>query len=130
MLNTNFINYFSMLTNNTCIEIINAAMDTIQEITRLAGKAASVTPAVCARCWTEQTHSAAPVLVGALGAAPATLVSETVKKKLKSNAVQSLMNNPFNSGEGLVFCMCESHKCLLTPKQSDRTKLFDISKQI
>lgn len=103
-----------MLTNNTCIEIINAATHTIQEITRLAGKAASVTPAVCARCWTEQTHSSAPVLVSALGAAPATLVSETVKKKLKSNTIQFLMNNPFNLKLGLVFCMCDSHERFLT----------------
>lgn len=66
---------------------------TIEEVTRLAGKAACVTPAVCAWCWTGQTHTPAPVLIGALGAMPATLVSETVKEnvnaKLKSNIIQS-----------------------------------------
>lgn len=56
---------------------------TIEEVTRLTGKAACVTPAVCAWYWTGQTHTPAPVLIGALRAMPATLVSEPVKKKKK-----------------------------------------------
>lgn len=54
---------------------------TIEEVTRLTGQAASVTPAVCAWYWTGQAHASAPVLIGALRAMPATLVSETAKKR-------------------------------------------------
>lgn len=50
---------------------------TIEEVIRLTGKAACVTPAVCARYWTGLAHAPSPVLVGALRAMPATLVSET-----------------------------------------------------
>lgn len=53
---------------------------TIEEVTRLTGKAACVTPAVCAWHWTGQTHTPAPVLIGALRAMPATLVSVPVKR--------------------------------------------------
>lgn len=57
---------------------------TIEEVTRLAGKAVCVTPTVCAWCWTGHTHIPAPVLIGALGTMPATLMSETGKEKLCS----------------------------------------------
>lgn len=55
---------------------INATV-TVEEVIRLAGKAARTTPAVCARYWTGLAHAPAPVLVGALRAMPPTLVSET-----------------------------------------------------
>lgn len=78
--------------------MILIATGTIDVVTRLAGKAVCVTPTVCAWCWTGQTHTPAPVLKGGLGAMSATLVSETVKEKLnsklKSNAIQSSINNP------------------------------------
>lgn len=68
---------------------------TIEEVTRLAGKTACVTPAIRAWCWAGQTHTSAPVLIGALGAMPATLVSETVQvkvnSKLKSNTIQKII---------------------------------------
>lgn len=64
------------------IIIVNIVTGTIEEVTRLAGKAVCVTPTVCARCWTGHTHTPAPVLIGALGTVPATLMSETVKEKL------------------------------------------------
>lgn len=54
---------------------------TIEEVTRLTGKTACVTPAVCAWYWTGQTHTPAPVLIGVLRAMPATLVSEPEKKR-------------------------------------------------
>lgn len=79
--------------------MIIIATGTIEEVTRLAGQAVCVAPTVCAWCWAGQTHTPAPVLIGALGAMPATLMSETIKEKLssklKSNTIQSLMSNPF-----------------------------------
>lgn len=57
------------------------AAGTIEEVSRLAGEAARVTPAVGARHWTGQTHTPARVLIGALRTVPATLVSETGKTK-------------------------------------------------
>lgn len=55
----------------------------IEEVSRLAGEAACVTPAVRARRWTGQTQTPARVLIGALRTMPATLVSE---KKVTFNA--------------------------------------------
>lgn len=65
-------------------EMIIIDTGTIEEVARLAGEAVCVTPTVCAWCWTGHTHIPAPVLIGALGTMPATLMSETEKKKLRS----------------------------------------------
>lgn len=75
---------------------------TIEEVTRLTGKAACVTPAVCAWYWTGQTHTPAPVLIGALRAMPATLVSEPVKKKKSQNHRQAIQVI------ALMDCMCST----------------------
>lgn len=72
---------------------------TIEEVTRLTGKTACVTPAVCAWYWTGQTHTPAPVLIGVLGAMPATLVSEPEKKNPR-HATQVIT---------LMDCMCSTH---------------------
>lgn len=61
-----------------------AATGTIEEVSRLAGEAACVTPAVRARRRTAQAHTPARVLVGALRTMSATPVSETEKKKKKN----------------------------------------------
>lgn len=63
------------------IQIAITAAGTIEEVSRLAGEAACVTPAVRARRWTGQTQTPARVLIGALRTMPATLVSETGKTK-------------------------------------------------
>lgn len=65
--------------NNIHAEKRVIAIVTIEEVTRLTGKAASAAPAVCAWHWTGQAQAPAPVLIGALRAMPATLVSETAK---------------------------------------------------
>lgn len=78
---------------------------TIEEVTRLAGEAVCVTPAICAWCWTGQTHTPAPVLVGALGAVPATLMSET-RKEIKQNQ-KLFINNTFFSKPSVGLCVCE-----------------------
>lgn len=58
-----------------------AATGTVEEVSRLAGQAARVTPAVGARRRTAQTHTPAQVLVGALRTMSAAPVSETGREK-------------------------------------------------
>lgn len=65
------------------IDTVMVATGTVEEVSRLAGEAARGTPTVCAWCWTGQTYTPAPVLIGALRTMSATLMSETGKKKKK-----------------------------------------------
>lgn len=71
------------------IDTAMAATGTVEEVPRLAGEAACGTPTVCARRWTGQTHTPAPVLIGALRTMSATLMSETGKKKKKKKNILS-----------------------------------------
>lgn len=84
---------------NACEEHIHTdrriiATVTIEEVIRLTDKAACATPAVCARCWAGLARAPAPVLVGALRAMPATLVSETAEKGFSSKSLLCCMNRP------------------------------------
>lgn len=86
---------------NACEEHIRTdrkitATVTIEEVIGLTGKAARVTPAVCARYWTGLAHAPAPVLVGALRAMPATLVSETAEKNFSSKSLSCCMSRPIH----------------------------------
>lgn len=65
----------------TRTHITVTAAGTVEEVSRLAGEAARVTPAVHARRRTGQTHTPDRVLVGALRTMSAALVSETGKTK-------------------------------------------------
>lgn len=106
----------------------------------MAGKAACVTTAVCARCWTGQTNTPAPVLIRALGAMLATLVSETVKEnhQLNSSTIQSCTKNVFLR-RPFVYVYNINHRQLtinncgakqaLYSKANIEDKAFEISKK-
>lgn len=72
-----------LVLNLMLIDTAMVATGTVEEVSRLAGEAACGTPTVCAWRWTGQTHTPAPVLIGALRTMSATLMSETGKKKKK-----------------------------------------------
>lgn len=72
--------------------ILFFANDTGKEVTRLASKAVCVAPAVFTWCWAGQTDSSAAVLVSALRAMSATLVSKAVEKRsLKNHQIQFMV---------------------------------------
>lgn len=71
--------------NRIRIHMATTAAGTIEEVSRLAGEAARVTPAVRARRGTGQAQTPGRVLVGAPGTMPVTLVSETGKNKKQQN---------------------------------------------
>lgn len=64
------------------------AAGTIEEVSRLAGEAACVTPAVRARRGTGQAQTPGRVLIGAPRTMPVTLVSETGKTKAAKHYVR------------------------------------------
>lgn len=66
---------------------------TIKEVIWLAGKALCLTPAVCARHGAGEARTPALVLICALGAVLATLVSETVKGKVNNQPMYNANRN-------------------------------------